>query len=87
MMLLHRTRDQCAVHERHRVFVLYRPRTRRRGQLPSEPGTLSGASWNAVEIVAISTIGGSRSRSVTPSSLRVMIGEEEATYLGVNVNG
>lgn len=50
-------------------------------------GTLSGANWRAVGIVASSTI------VCTIIALRyskqlnaLMIGEEEATYLGVNVN-
>ncbi|MGB7923065.1 MAG: iron ABC transporter permease [Pyrinomonadaceae bacterium] len=50
-------------------------------------GTLSGASWNAVKIVAISTIGGSALALRYAKQLNaLMIGEEEATYLGVNVN-
>jgi len=50
-------------------------------------GTLSGASWKAVEIVAISTIGGSLVALRYAKQLNaLMIGEEEATYLGVNVN-
>jgi iron complex transport system permease protein len=50
-------------------------------------GTLSGANWNAVKIVAISTIGGSALALRYAKQLNaLMIGEEEATYLGVNVN-
>jgi iron complex transport system permease protein len=50
-------------------------------------GTLSGASWNAVKIVAISTVGGSALALRYAKQLNaLMIGEEEATYLGVNVN-
>jgi len=50
-------------------------------------GTLSGASWKAVEIVAVSTIVGSITALRYAKQLNaLMIGEEEATYLGVNVN-
>jgi iron complex transport system permease protein len=50
-------------------------------------GTLSGASWKAVEIVGISTIGGTIAALRYAKQLNaLMIGEEEATYLGVNVN-
>lgn len=50
-------------------------------------GTLSGASWAAVEIVAVSTIGGTLLALRYAKQLNaLMIGEEEATYLGVNVN-
>jgi iron complex transport system permease protein len=50
-------------------------------------GTLSGANWRAVEIVAISTIGGTAVALRYAKELNaLMIGEEEATYLGVNVN-
>lgn len=50
-------------------------------------GTLSGASWRAVEIVAVSTIGGALAALRYAKQLNaLMIGEEEATYLGVNVN-
>jgi iron complex transport system permease protein len=50
-------------------------------------GTLSGASWTAVQIVAISTIGGTALALRYAKQLNaLMIGEEEATYLGVNVN-
>jgi len=50
-------------------------------------GTLSGANWKAVEIVAISTIVGFVIALRYAKQLNaLMIGEEEATYLGVNVN-
>lgn len=50
-------------------------------------GTLSGASWGAVQAVAISTIGGTAVALRYAKQLNaLMIGEEEATYLGVNVN-
>ena len=50
-------------------------------------GTLSGANWKAVQIVAISTIAGSSIALRYAKQLNaLMIGEEEATYLGVNVN-
>lgn len=50
-------------------------------------GTLSGANWKAVEIVAASTIVGSFIALRYAKQLNaLMIGEEEATYLGVNVN-
>jgi iron complex transport system permease protein len=50
-------------------------------------GTLSGANWRAVQIVAISTIGGVIVALRYAKQLNaLMIGEEEATYLGVNVN-
>lgn len=50
-------------------------------------GTLSGASWRAVAIVAVSTIGGTAIALRYAKQLNaLMIGEEEATYLGVNVN-
>jgi iron complex transport system permease protein len=50
-------------------------------------GTLSGASWAAVEVVAVSTIGGTVMASFYAKQLNaLMIGEEEAMYLGVNVN-
>ena len=50
-------------------------------------GTLSGANWRAVQIVAISTIGGTIVALGYAKQLNaLMIGEEEATYLGVNVN-
>jgi iron complex transport system permease protein len=50
-------------------------------------GTLSGASWRAVEIVAVTTIGGTVAALRYAKQLNaLMIGEEEASYLGVNVN-
>jgi iron complex transport system permease protein len=50
-------------------------------------GTLSGASWRAVQIVAVSTVGGTLVALRYAKQLNaLMIGEEEATYLGVNVN-
>ncbi len=50
-------------------------------------GTLSGASWSAVRIVAVSTIAGTFIALRYAKQLNaLMIGEEEATYLGVNVN-
>jgi iron complex transport system permease protein len=50
-------------------------------------GTLSGASWKAVEIVTVSTIAGTLLALRHAKQLNaLMIGEEEATYLGVNVN-
>src|SRR3982751_2735443 len=50
-------------------------------------GTLSGASWRAVQVVAVSTIGGTLVALRYAKQLNaLMIGEEEATYLGVNVN-
>jgi iron complex transport system permease protein len=50
-------------------------------------GTLSGASWKAVEVVAVSTVGGTLVALRYAKQLNaLMIGEEEATYLGVNVN-
>ena len=50
-------------------------------------GTLSGASWKAVEIVTISTVVGTAIALRYAKQLNaLMIGEEEATYLGVNVN-
>jgi len=50
-------------------------------------GTLSGASWRAVEIVAVTTVGGTLVALRFAKQLNsLMIGEEEATYLGVNVN-
>jgi iron complex transport system permease protein len=49
-------------------------------------GTLSGASWSAVRIVAVSTIGGTLLALRYAKHLNaLMIGEEEAAYLGVNV--
>jgi iron complex transport system permease protein len=50
-------------------------------------GTLSGANWRTVQIVAISTIGGTLLAMRYAKQLNaLMIGEEEAIYLGVNVN-
>ncbi|HEX8160841.1 MAG TPA: iron ABC transporter permease [Pyrinomonadaceae bacterium] len=50
-------------------------------------GTLSGANWHAVRIVAVSTVGGTLVALRYAKQLNaLMIGEEEATYLGVNVN-
>ena len=50
-------------------------------------GTLSGASWRAVQIVLVSTTGGTLLALRYAKQLNaLMIGEEEATYLGVNVN-
>jgi len=50
-------------------------------------GTLSGASWTAVQVVAVSTIGGTALAMTYAKQLNaLMIGEEEAMYLGVNVN-
>lgn len=50
-------------------------------------GTLSGASWRSVQIVAVSTVGGvSVALRYAKQLNALMIGEEEATYLGVNVN-
>ena len=50
-------------------------------------GTLSGANWKAVTIVTTSTIIGTLIALYYSKQLNaLMIGEEEATYLGVNVN-
>ncbi len=50
-------------------------------------GTLSGASWTSVEIVSVSTILGTAAAMRYAKQLNALIiGEEEATYLGVNVN-
>jgi len=50
-------------------------------------GTLSGANWKSVLIVSISTTGGTILALRFAKQLNaLMIGEEEATYLGVNVN-
>jgi iron complex transport system permease protein len=50
-------------------------------------GTLSGANWRSVMIVAASTIGGTAVALRYAKQLNaLMIGEEEAVYLGVNVN-
>jgi iron complex transport system permease protein len=49
-------------------------------------GTLSGANWQAVTVLAISTIVGTVIALCYAKQLNaLMIGEEEATYLGVNV--
>jgi iron complex transport system permease protein len=49
-------------------------------------GTLSGADWRTVEIVGIATVGGTllALRYAKPLNA-LMLGEEEATYLGVEV--
>ena len=50
-------------------------------------GTLSGANWKAVTIVSVSTTAGTFMALRYAKQLNaLMIGEEEATYLGVNVN-
>ena len=50
-------------------------------------GTLSAANWNSVIVVAVSTLGGTAAATRYAKQLNaLMIGEEEATYLGVNVN-
>ena len=50
-------------------------------------GTLSGANWKAVAVVTVSTIAGTVIALRYAKALNaLMIGEEEATYLGVNVN-
>jgi iron complex transport system permease protein len=50
-------------------------------------GTLSGASWRAVEVVAVSAVAGTLVALRYAKQLdALLIGEEEATYLGVNVN-
>jgi iron complex transport system permease protein len=50
-------------------------------------GTLSGANWKAVAVVLSSTVVGSIIALRYAKQLNaLMIGEEEATYLGVNVN-
>lgn len=50
-------------------------------------GTLSGANWKSVSIVSITTTAGSILALRYAKQLNaLMIGEEEATYLGVNVN-
>lgn len=50
-------------------------------------GTLSGANWRAVQVVAASTVGGTLVALRYAKQLNaLMLGEEEATYLGVNVN-
>jgi iron complex transport system permease protein len=48
---------------------------------------LSGANWRSVCIVAVSTVGGTAIALRYSKQLNaLMIGEEEAGYLGVNVN-
>ncbi len=50
-------------------------------------GTLSGANWKAVAVVTVSTIAGTVIALRYAKALNaLMIGEEEATYLGINVN-
>jgi len=50
-------------------------------------GTLSGANWKTVVVVSISTAAGAFVAMRYAKQLNaLMIGEEEATYLGVNVN-
>jgi heme transport system permease protein len=50
-------------------------------------GTLSGASWHAVEVVGAATTAGTLLAMTYAKPLNaLMLGEEEATYLGVNVN-
>jgi len=50
-------------------------------------GTFAGASWSAVKVVAVSTVAGTLIAMRFAKQLNaLMIGEEEATYLGVNVN-
>lgn len=50
-------------------------------------GTLSGANWHAVTTVGLTTIGGTLLALRYAKQLNaLMIGEEEAIYLGVNVN-
>lgn len=49
-------------------------------------GTLAGASWRAVGVVSVSTAAGTLVALRYAKQLNaLMIGEEEATYLGVNV--
>jgi len=49
-------------------------------------GTMSGASWRSVQIVGVTTIVGIIAALRYSKQLNaLMIGEEEATYLGVNV--
>ena len=49
-------------------------------------GTLSGANWKAVSILSMTTTAGSLLALRYAKQLNaLMIGEEEATYLGVNV--
>jgi iron complex transport system permease protein len=50
-------------------------------------GTMSGANWTAVQIVGGATILGTLAAFRYAKELNaLMMGEEEATYLGVNVN-
>lgn len=50
-------------------------------------GTLSGANWHAVEVVGLTTLVGTAAGMTRAKALNaLMIGEEEATALGVNVN-
>ena len=50
-------------------------------------GTLSGANWRSVAIVGVTTVGGVILALRYAKQLNaLMIGEDEATYLGVNVN-
>jgi iron complex transport system permease protein len=50
-------------------------------------GTLSGADWHAVEVVgAVTLLGVAVAMRFAKQLNALMIGEEEATYLGVNVN-
>jgi iron complex transport system permease protein len=50
-------------------------------------GTMAGANWRAVYVVAFTTIAGTLIALRYGKQLNaLMIGEEEATYLGVNVN-
>ncbi len=50
-------------------------------------GTLSGASWRSVQVVGVSTVAGTIVALGYAKQLNaLMIGEDEATYLGVNVN-
>lgn len=50
-------------------------------------GTLSAANWNSVMVVTVSTVGGIAAAMRYAKQLNaLMIGEEEATYLGVNVS-
>ena len=50
-------------------------------------GTLAGANWHAVEVVGLTTTAGTLLGMTRAKALNaLMIGEEEATALGVNVN-
>ncbi|HEY7791018.1 MAG TPA: iron ABC transporter permease [Vicinamibacterales bacterium] len=50
-------------------------------------GTIAGANWTAVEIVGLATVGGTVAAMRYAKDLNaLMMGEEEAVYLGVNVN-